>query len=232
MNRPSHRAKASAGLRQCLAAGAVALLSGAAAASIDPPALCETAAREASQSTGVPLKVLETIALAESGRTHGGVRRPWPWAVNFGGPGFWYDSIEEAQLAVAERQALGTTNFDVGCFQINHRWHGEAFESVGQMFDPRANALYAARFLQQLYAETGDWPEAVGAYHSRTPALAEAYRARYLALQGDADSPAAEATRVAFRANLFPLLKAGTRGSMASLVPMQARGASLFGSGP
>jgi hypothetical protein len=218
--------------RTWLAAAALALLPGAAAAAIDPPALCEAAARDAAAATGVPLEVLQTIALAESGRSWGGVKRPWPWAVNFGGPGFWFDSSEEAQLAVAERQSLGTTNFDVGCFQINHRWHGDGFASVAEMFEPEANALYAARFLQELYHETGSWPDAAGAYHSRTPELAEAYRARFLALQEDAGSPAAEATRVAFRENLFPLLKGGARGAMASLVPQQARGASLFGAAP
>jgi hypothetical protein len=226
------KAGVAAGLKRFLLAAALALQGAAAAAAIDPPGLCEAAARAAAEATGVPIAVLEAIALAESGRSQGGVRRPWPWAVNFGGPGFWFDSSEEAQLAIAERQSLGATNFDVGCFQINHRWHGDAFDSVAAMLDPGANALYAARFLQELHAETGSWPDAAGAYHSRTPELAEAYRARFLALQGDAGSPAAEATRVAFRANLFPLLKGGARGAMGSLVPAQARGASLFGAAP
>jgi hypothetical protein len=201
-------------------------------AALDPPGLCEDAARAAAAETGVPLRVLEAIALAESGRSHEGKRRPWPWTVNFGGPGFWYDSSEEAQLAIAERQAVGATNFDIGCFQINHRWHGEAFETMAQMFDPVANARYAARFLSQLYEETGSWPDAAAAYHSRTPELAEAYRVRFLALHDGLDDGGGLSERVATRENLFPLLRAGGRGALASLVPQQAAGASLFGTAP
>jgi hypothetical protein len=202
------------------------------AAAVAPPDLCEGAARRAARDTGVPLEVLQVIALAESGRSFGGDLRPWPWTVNFGGPGFWFDSSEEAQLAVAERQSLGVTNFDVGCFQINHRWHGDAFASVAAMLDPVQNALYAARFLQELHAETGSWEDAAAAYHSRTPELAEAYRARFLALREGVSGAEAEATRVTFRENLFPLLRGGARGAMGSLVPQQARGARLIGAAP
>lgn len=202
-------------------------------AAIDPPGLCESAAQQAAAETGVPLNVLQAIALAESGRSYGGARRPWPWTVNFGGPGFWYDSSEEAQLAVVERQSVGTTNFDVGCFQINHRWHGDAFETMAQMFDPTANALYAARFLKELYQETGSWPDAAAAYHSRTPELAEAYREQFLALQDGlgTDGGGLPGTTLT-RQNQFPLLRAGGRGAIASLVPQQAAGASLFGGSP
>jgi hypothetical protein len=214
----------------CLLPGTSVPLS--ARAAIDPPGLCEAAARDAAAETGVPLRVLEAIALAESGRSTGGTRRPWPWTVNFGGPGFWYDSSEEAQLAISERQALGATNFDVGCFQINHRWHGDAFETMAQMFDPQANARYAARFLKQLYQETGSWPDAAAAYHSRTPERAEAYRERFLALHDGIDDSGSVPDSVAVRENLFPLLQAGGRGALASLVPQQAAGASLFGGSP
>jgi soluble lytic murein transglycosylase-like protein len=47
------------------------------------------------------------------------------------------------------------------------------------MFDPDANAAYAARFLSELHAELGDWSRAAGAYHSRTPSFAWKYRARF-----------------------------------------------------
>jgi len=60
--------------------------------------------------SAVPLRVLEAIALAESGRTYDGTRRPWPWTVNFGGPGFWnttnlqdWHVCELSQLGVSSR---------------------------------------------------------------------------------------------------------------------------------
>ena len=47
------------------------------------------------------------------------------------------------------------------------------------MFEPRPNALYAAKFLLELYREKGNWSGAAGAYHSRTPKYAEKYEARF-----------------------------------------------------
>ena len=47
------------------------------------------------------------------------------------------------------------------------------------MFDPATNANYAARFLSDLYSELGNWSEAAGAYHSRTPKYAQKYAARF-----------------------------------------------------
>ena len=47
------------------------------------------------------------------------------------------------------------------------------------MFDPDMNALYAARFLSELYREFGDWTGAAGAYHSRTPEYADRYKVKF-----------------------------------------------------
>jgi hypothetical protein len=102
------------------------------------------------------------------------------------GAGHWFESRAEAEAYVAREQARGARSFDVGCFQINHRWHGEAFASVSAMFDPRANADYAARFMAGLYAETRDWGRAAGFYHSRTPEFFGRYRARFERIMADA----------------------------------------------
>ena len=55
---------------------------------------------------------------------------------------------------------------------------GKSFATIDDMFDPAANALYAAGFLHDLFEETGDWELAAGAYHSRTPEHAEVPAAR------------------------------------------------------
>ncbi|MEL6767250.1 MAG: hypothetical protein AAFP17_08720 [Pseudomonadota bacterium] len=98
--------------------------------------------------------------------------------MNASGTGSWFDTRSAALDSAARRLARGDRNFDLGCFQINHRWHGDAFPSLKAMIDPQTNADYAARFLRSLHSETGDWMTAAGLYHSRTPALARAYRAR------------------------------------------------------
>jgi Transglycosylase SLT domain len=141
--------------------------------------LCDRAAIDAARSSGVPLNVLRSISRAESGRSSGGGLQPWPWTVNMEGTGRWFESLDEARSYVFLHFKNGARSFDVGCFQINYKWHGEAFRSIDDMLDPLLNARYAAEYLSELYQEFGNWTDAVGAYHSRTPELAERYTARF-----------------------------------------------------
>jgi len=226
------------------------------AAPADAAALCDAAAAQASRESGVPLSVLRAISLTETGRRRDGRFRPWPWTVNMEGTGKWFDSEEEARAYVARHHARGARSFDVGCFQLNFRWHGHGFRSIEEMFQPLANARYAARFLSDLKAETGSWSRAAGAYHSRTPRHAERYRARFdriLAqieggppppepppelLRAAAEPPGADAAgspppeTEAPRVNTFPLLQAsaGSDGASAlgSLVPLGRGGDRRF----
>lgn len=193
-----------------------------------PSDLCLTASRVAAAESGVPLAVLLAITQTETGRSEDGVTRPWPWAVNMEGAGHWFDDRQEALSFVEARYQSGARNFDVGCFQINYRWHGEQFASPAAMFDPTENARYAARFLSELYAELGNWSEAAGAYHSRTQEHAARYRLRFDEFLADAVAyaetsgpllPAVPAAVV--RENTFPLLQpAGGSTTLGSLVPI------------
>jgi hypothetical protein len=141
--------------------------------------VCERAIIAGARRAGVPQDVLHAISLTETGRAQGGRLRPWPWAINREGKGFWFKNREEA-LAFAEASlAEGRRSFDVGCFQINYHWHGMNFTSLEAMFDPDTGADYAAQFLQSLYGERGNWSAAAGAYHSQTPSRASVYRARF-----------------------------------------------------
>lgn len=149
---------------------------------------CDQAADRASRATGVPVDVLRAVTRVETGRKKDGEVQPWPWAVNVSGDGYWFED-EDAALAFAFRQHKnGIRNFDVGCFQINYRWHGEAFVSIEDMFDPEANALYAAHFLSELYGEFGEWEGAAGAYHSRTKEFADRYKARFRQIRSALDT--------------------------------------------
>ncbi len=211
--------------------------------STDLPALCDRAASEAAARSGVPLSVLRAITLAETGRALSGAFRPWPWTVNMEGAGHWFATRDEALAFVRKEYARGARSFDVGCFQINYKWHGQAFDSVEQMFDPEANAAYAAAFLRRLYESEGSWPQAAGAYHSLTPEFADRYRERFERIHaGLAGTPApvveipdivAAANRnapPAPRENRFPLFIAGAPGSAGSLVPRGGAGVGpLFG---
>jgi hypothetical protein len=141
--------------------------------------LCENAILAGARATGVPQEVLHAISLTETGRVDGGRLRPWPWAINREGRGHWFRTRAEAMAFARQSIADGRPSFDVGCFQINYRYHGHKFVSLEQMFDPEAAAIYAGRFLRDLYGESGNWSVAAGAYHSRTPHFASIYRNRF-----------------------------------------------------
>ncbi len=145
----------------------------------DPSELCERAIVNGARRGGVPVEVLHAVALNETGRKDEGKLRAWPWAINREGKGYWFKTYEEALAFAKESLAEGRTSFDVGCVQINYRWHGRAFPSLEAMFDPEWTATYAAQFLRTLYEERGDWSAAAGAYHSLTPELARQYAARF-----------------------------------------------------
>jgi hypothetical protein len=150
-------------------------------------AMCERAIVNGARRGGVPAEVLYAISLTETGRMTGGRLRPWPWAINREGKGHWFKNREEAVAFGKQSLADGRKSFDVGCVQINYRWHGHAFPSLDDMFDPEWTSTYAAQFLRTLYEERGSWSEAAGAYHSLSPEFATVYRKRFDRLLADLD---------------------------------------------
>ncbi len=148
--------------------------------------LCRAATDRAERVHQTPPGLLRAVSLVESGRAVDGVRAAWPWTVNLEGAGHWFETRDEALAFVRAALAEGRDSFDVGCMQINYRWHGRHFASVEEMFDPSANADYAARFLSALEDETGDWMRAAGYYHSRTPSRSDHYRGLVAAAYADA----------------------------------------------
>lgn len=218
------------------------MTSGLSAFASSLPELCENAASRAAEQHDIPPQILETLTLAETGKTVNGVLRPWPWAINRAGEGHWFATQDE-MLAYAETLiSSGQTNFDIGCFQLNYRWHGPEFSSLAQMSDPESNAAYAAWFLRSKYTALGGWQPAVGAYHSQTEAHATAYLARFEAIfarWGSANgggaaqvahqpAPAQPADRMG-SLNTFPLLIAGRTSNGASLVPVMDDRLRLIG---
>lgn len=199
----------------------VASLSGAHAA-VPNAHVCDQAARRAAQALNVPLDVLRAISRVETGRARDGQLEPWPWTINVEGRGYWFASEAEAKAYVFDIFKGGARSFDVGCFQINYRWHGKAFRSIDAMFDPYENASYAAQFLSDLYGELGSWPAAAGAYHSRTPSLAQAYRDRFQTTLAQLDDPAFP-TSDPFAGAVSPLIPLAQgrvqQGALGSLMP-------------
>jgi Transglycosylase SLT domain len=148
---------------------------------------CDALAERMERLEDIPPGLLQAIALAESGRIHPahGDARPWPWTVRSGPDSFYLPSKELALSKVQELRADGRSNIDVGCMQINLGYHGTAFASLEEAFDPPANVAYGARFLRQLRDETSSWAKATGRYHSADADRGQAYRARVWRLWRD-----------------------------------------------
>lgn len=139
--------------------------------------VCISVIRAAEKKRGVPENLLMAIGIQEAGRQKDGQLTIWPWSVNSHGQTHMFDTKAEAISFVRAEQARGKTLIDVGCMQVNLRWHPDAFASLEEAFDPAVNADYAGGFLARLQDEAGDWMTAAGNYHSFTPQ----HHARYLA---------------------------------------------------
>ena len=200
-----------------------------------PEKVCDQVAQIVSQETGVPISVLQAITRTETGRKKNGKFGPWPWTVNMEGKGVWFDTLDEARAYVFRHFKRGARSFDVGCFQINYKWHHQAFASIDEMFDPMANATYAAEFLTKLFAEHSSWTDAAGAYHSRTPKYANRYKAIFEKHRGKTPdhrelvvASAPVPSKAAVPINRYPLLQSGGGTQLGSLVPLINRGGSSW----
>lgn len=181
----------------------IAILIASPARAQAPPAFagCETAIAAAQRADALPGGLLPAIAQVESGRFDpvSGRTRPWPWTIDANGDGRMFDTKAQAIAAVRDLQARGVRSIDVGCLQINLMHHPYAFASLEDAFDPATNAAYAARFLRTLFAESGSWPVATAAYHSRTPALGADYATLVMAVWHGGGTITTDALRAAAR---------------------------------
>jgi soluble lytic murein transglycosylase-like protein len=123
---------------------------------------CEREMAAAAQKYAVPLGVLYAVGLTESGKR----QSLQPFAMNIAGTAYYASGIDDALRRFDEGRAAGTSLIDVGCMQIDYRWHGDQFPSVAAMFDPHANVDYGARLLRRLYSQEGTWTLAVARYHA------------------------------------------------------------------
>jgi tetratricopeptide (TPR) repeat protein len=133
------------------------------------------------RSQRIPQGLLTAISYTESGREVNGQRIPWPWTINVGGDGRYFETKEQAVAAVRKLLDEGQRSIDVGCMQINLRYHPNAFRDIEQAFDPSANVAYGAQYLKSLHGIQGSWPKAVERYHSSDDGRRTEYREKVMA---------------------------------------------------
>lgn len=144
---------------------------------------CFDAAIKAEQKYGIKKYLLVSISKVETGRWNEQLQQKtaWPWTVNAGGRGRYYKNKEQALAAVRELQEQGYESIDVGCMQVNLRFHGDKFVSLEDAFDPEKNVDVAAQFLMGRYKHRKDWLLAATDYHSKLPSRAKTYKKKLLA---------------------------------------------------
>lgn len=166
----------------------------AAPAASDPSSKCEIEIARAEDAYGIPRGLLRAISIVESGRNG----RPWPWTIGEPGAPLYASSREVAAAEARRRISQGRRSIDLGCLQVNWRWHGERFPDPEWVLEPKNNAEYAAWHLAELRHIHGSWTLAVARYHASDAArTAQAgYLCRVLAVLGaPGDENCAEAAR-------------------------------------
>ncbi len=131
-------------------------------AGAEPGHLCEQEMARAARAQNIPLGVLYSVGLTETG-SHGVLQ---PYAMNIDGEAVASTNLHEAIGRFRLASSRGAKFIDIGCMQINHRFHSKNFASLEDMFDARRNVDYAAQFLKQLRARESSWTMAVARYNA------------------------------------------------------------------
>lgn len=161
-----------------LAIGTFLLLSSGMAQAAD--GVCLALTERIGPAGGLPPHLLSSIALTESGRWDAERREKvaWPWTVTSGGEGQYFPTKAAAIAEVRRLQRKGVENIDVGCMQINLKYHPDAFADLEAAFDPETNVRYAAAFLGELKGRWGSWETATRYYHSADEDRGRSYQQR------------------------------------------------------
>jgi len=151
---------------------------------LSPEMLCFRYSQNFERSLRIPQGLLTAITLAETGRPNAetGQTTAWPWTINVNGQGQYFDTKDEAVAAARKLLDAGQRSIDVGCAQVNLRYHPTAFQTIEDAFDPMNNMGYAARFLLSLHDLQGSWSQAIERYHSSDDGRREQYREKVMGL--------------------------------------------------
>lgn len=116
----------------------------------------------AARDNGVPLDILYSVGLTETG--HRGVLGPYD--LNVDGRAVHSETLADGLAAFNSATRAGAKYIDIGCMQIDHKFHASHFHSLEEMFDPEHNVRYAAGLLKTLRAQEGTWTMAVARYNA------------------------------------------------------------------
>ena len=130
---------------------------------------CEKTIESIELQTDIPKGLLLGIGKAEAIRKINNKYIIWPWTVNHAGKSMFFETKKQMRNYVSKNLKKNDFNIDVGCMQINIKWHKNNFKKIADMFEVSPNISYAASFLLQLKNKHGSWDKAIKHYHSSDP---------------------------------------------------------------
>ena len=130
---------------------------------------CEKTIESIELQTDIPKGLLLGIGKAEAIRKINNKYIIWPWTINHAGKSMFFDTKKQMRNYVSKNLKKNDFNIDVGCMQINIKWHKNNFKKIVDMFEVGPNISYAASFLLQLKKKHGSWDKAIKHYHSSDP---------------------------------------------------------------
>jgi hypothetical protein len=114
----------------------------------------------------IPRGLLMAIAVTESGVN--GV--PNPHAMNIAGKTYHARDLEDMAQVISNNWSKGVRSIDVGCMQINLKYHGQKFARLTDLLHSPTNVDYGASYLIKLAIDRGSWREGVMDYHNKLSA--------------------------------------------------------------
>ena len=144
--------------------------------------VCEKNISEIERQIDIPKGLLTAIGLTESGR-YINKSKPiiWPWTINIKTKSLFFDNKKQMLKFLNSQVKEGNFDFDVGCMQVNLKWHGKYFKKISDSIDPKTNISYATSFLYKLKSDHKSWTEAIKRYHSSNPNKNVKYHKKVLA---------------------------------------------------
>ena len=134
---------------------------------------CSYFTEKYSKIYNLPDKLLTSISLVESGIKKENKMISWPWTLNVSGKSKYFKNKEDVLFFLKDNSQK--KNIDVGCMQINLKYHEKQFDSIESIIDPEKNVEYAAKFLKLLFKKHKRWNEAISRYHSSSPIRKKIY---------------------------------------------------------
>ncbi|HXF90841.1 MAG TPA: hypothetical protein VNJ29_02810 [Candidatus Nitrosotenuis sp.] len=76
---------------------------------------------------------------------------PWPWSANLNGKSYYFRTKQQLKNFVKKISKHSRQNLDLGCMQLNYRYHRWKFKSLNDMIDPHQNMIFGSLYLYELF---------------------------------------------------------------------------------